>query len=270
MKKLLALALALCLVLGTSAAMADTFRQGIDPEYPPFSYRDDNGEFAGFDVDVCKAVCEKLGWEYEAFPVNWDTKEQSLNANEHDCVWSGMTIKQSMIDAGFVISAPYYENKQVILTKEANGIASSADLAGKVVAVQASTSADKLLSPAAEEGEKDGELLELAKTFQDGEPKRMQSYLACATELDSNGADAIIVDLPVAYQLAAQYKGFVVLDEVLGNEQYGILFRAGDEELCKQIDDAVAQLVASGKYAELLAKEAELDPQYFIFLQSAE
>ena len=112
MKKLLALALALCLVLGTSAAMADTFRQGIDPEYPPFSYRDDNGEFAGFDVDVCKAVCEKLGWEYEAFPVNWDTKEQSLNANEHDCVWSGMTIKQSMIDAGFVISAPPDQGSQ--------------------------------------------------------------------------------------------------------------------------------------------------------------
>ncbi len=270
MKKIIALILTLALLMTAAIASAQTFRQGIDPEYPPFTYLNENGEYAGFDVDVCKAACELLGWEYETVPVDWGTKEVSLNANEIDCVWSGMTIRPEMIKAGFVISTPYYENKQVILTKEGNGIASSADLAGKVVAVQASTSADKLLSPAAEEGEKDGELLELAKTFQDGEPKRMQSYLACATELDSNGADAIIVDLPVAYQLAAQYKGFVVLDEVLGNEQYGILFRAGDEELCKQIDDAVAQLVASGKYAELLAKEAELDPQYFIFLQSAE
>lgn len=269
MKKIIALILTLALLMTAAIASAQTFRQGIDPEYPPFSYVNDNGEYAGFDVDVCKAACELLGWDYETVPVDWGTKEVSLNANEIDCVWSGMTIQPKMPER-FVVSTPYYENKQVILTKEGNGIASSADLAGKVVAVQASTSADKMLSPAADEDEEDGELLELAKTFKDGEPVRMQSYLACATELDSNGADAIIVDLPVAYQLASQYKGFVVLDEVLGTEQYGILFRAGDEELCKQIDDAVAQLVASGKYAELLAKEAELDPQYFIFLQPAE
>ena len=266
MKKLLALALALCLVLGTSAAMADTFRQGIDPEYPPFSYRDDNGEFAGFDVDVCKAVCEKLGWEYEAFPVNWDTKEQSLNANEHDCVWSGMTIKQSMIDAGFVISAPYYENKQVILTKEANGIASSADLAGKRVAVMLGTSGEDMLgTPQAEGGQ-----LELAETFEGGAPVTMESFLNCATELDANGVDAVIVDLPVAINLKSRYADFIVLDEVLGNEQYGILFRTGDEELCKQVEAAVAELVAEGTYAELLAKYEDLDPLNFILLNAAE
>lgn len=260
MKKVLALVLALTLMITSSLALADTFRQGIDPEYPPFSYRDDNGDFAGFDVEVCQAACKILGLDYEAVPVNWDNKENSLNANEHDCVWSGMTIKQSMIDAGFVISTPYYENKQVILTKEGNGIASKADLAGKRVAVQLGTSGEDMLAD---------DQLELAQTFEGGAPITMDSFLVCATELDANGVDAVVVDLPVAQELVTKYAGFVILDEILGNEQYGILYRAGDEELCKKIDDAVMQLVEDGTYLQLVEKY-KLDKEYFTLLQAAE
>ena len=260
MKKVLALVLALTLVLASSLALADTFRQGIDPEYPPFSYRDDNGDFAGFDVEVCQAACKILGLDYEAVPVNWDNKENSLNANEHDCVWSGMTIKQSMIDAGFVISTPYYENKQVILTKEGNGIASKEDLAGKRVAVQLGTSGEDMLA---------GDQAALAQTFEGGAPITMDSFLVCATELDANGVDAVVVDLPVAQELVTKYQGFIILDEVLGNEQYGILYRAGDEELCKKMDEAVMQLVQDGTYLQLVEKY-KLDKEYFTLIQAAE
>ena len=260
MKKLIALILVLCLSLGASIALADTFRQGIDPEYPPFSYLDDNGEYAGFDVEVCQAACKILGLDYEAVPVNWDNKENSLNANEHDCVWSGMTIKQSMIDAGFVISTPYYENKQVILTKEGNGIASKDDLAGKRVAVQLGTSGEDMLA---------GDQLELSQTFDGGAAITMESFLVCATELDAGGVDAVVVDLPVAQDLVTKYEGFVILDEILGNEQYGILYRAGDEEICKKMDEAVMQLVADGTYLQLVEKY-NLEKEYFALLQAAE
>ena len=260
MKKLIAFLLALALAMTAALAFADTFRQGIDPEYPPFSYLDDNGEYAGFDVEVCQAACKILGLDYEAVPVNWDNKENSLNANEHDCVWSGMTIRQSMIDAGFVISTPYYENKQVILTKEGSGIASSADLAGKRVAVQLGTSGEEMLG---------GDLADLAATFEGGAPITMESFLVCATELDAGSVDAVVVDLPVAQELAAKYAGFVVLDENLGNEQYGILYRAGDEELCQKMDDAVMQLVKDGTYLQLIEKY-NLEQGYFTLLQAAE
>lgn len=260
MKKIVALLLTLALMLSVALASADTFRQGIDPEYPPFSYLDDNGDYAGFDVEVCQEVCKILGMDYEAVPVNWDNKENSLNANEHDCVWSGMTIKQSMIDAGFVISTPYYENKQVILVKEGSGIASSADLAGKRVAVQLGTSGEDMLA---------GDQLELSQTFEGGAAITMESFLVCATELDAGGVDAVVVDLPVAQELAAKYEGFIILDEILGNEQYGILYRAGDEELCQKVDEAVMQLVADGTYLKLVEKY-NLDPNYFILLQAAE
>ena len=127
------LVLALVLACGASLALADTFRMGIDAEYPPFSYLDDKGEYAGFDVEMAKAVCELNKWKLEIVPINWDTKLISLDNKEHDCIWSGMTILDTMKEAGYVISFPYYDNTQVVLTKEGNGITTTADLAGKIV-----------------------------------------------------------------------------------------------------------------------------------------
>lgn len=253
MKKILALALALVMLLSASIALADTFKMGIDAEYPPFSYLDDNGNYAGFDVDVCQAVCDKLNWTLEIVPINWETKLISLDNKEHDCVWSGMTILDTMKDAGYVLSAPYFDNSQVILTKKDSGIASSADLAGKRVAVMLGTSGEALL------GDPEGQL-ELAKTFEGGEPVTMKDFITCATELDAGGVDAVVVDLPVAVTVCKlpkfKDKGFVILDDMLGIEQYGICFRKGDEELCKKVEDALAELVADGTYLEIAKKYA--------------
>lgn len=263
MKKILAMILAMVMALSLAAcgkteqkdekkddaAAAKTFIMGIDAEYPPFSYIDENGEYTGFDVEVCKAVCDLLGWDLQVFGVNWDQKLVQLDAKECDCVWSGMTILDSMKEAGYVISAPYYDNTQVIMVKEGSDIKSSADLAGKVVAVQLGTSGEALLADG-------GDLADLAATFAD--LTTCDSFLKCFTELGGGAVDAVIVDKPVAVSYAESNKGFTVLDEGLGAEQYGIAFRAGDEELCATVEDAVAQLVANGTYAEIAAKYPDI------------
>ena len=263
MKKILAMILAMVMALSLAAcgkteqkdekkddaAAAKTFIMGIDAEYPPFSYMDENGEYTGFDVEVCKAACDLLGWDMQVFPVNWDQKLVQLDANECDCVWSGMTILDSMKEAGYVLSAPYYDNTQVIMVKEGSDIKSSADLAGKVVAVQLGTSGEALLADG-------GDLADLAATFAD--LTTCDSFLKCFTELGGGAVDAVIVDKPVAVSYAESNKGFTVLDEGLGAEQYGIAFRAGDEELCATVEDAVAQLVANGTYAEIAAKYPDI------------
>ena len=248
MKKLLALLLtALMLMSLSSAAFAadrTSFVMGIDPEYPPFSYLGDDGEYTGFDVEVCQAVCDYLGWELEIFGVNWDEKLIQLDSFECDCVWSGMTILDSMKEAGYVISAPYYDNTQVLVVKEDSGFASSADLAGKIVAVQLGTSGEALLN---------GDLADLAESF--GSVLTCDSFLKCFTELEGNAVDAVFVDLPVAASYVADHEGLVIIDEELGAEQYGIAFRAGDEELCAQVEEAIQALVENGTYAEIAAKE---------------
>lgn len=231
------------------ATATRTFVMGVDAEYPPFSYLGEDGQYTGFDVEVCKAVCNLLGWDLQVFGVNWDQKLVQLDAKECDCVWSGMTILDSMKEAGYVISAPYYDNTQVIMVKEGSDIKSSADLAGKVVAVQLGTSGEALLADG-------GDLADLAATFAD--LTTCDSFLKCFTELGGGAVDAVIVDKPVAVSYAESNKGFTVLDEGLGAEQYGIAFRAGDEELCATVEDAVAQLVANGTYAEIAAKYPDI------------
>ena len=252
MKKVFAIVLALCMVMALSvSAFADnkTFVMGIDAEYPPFSYMDDNGDYTGFDVEVCKAACELLGWNFEVFGVNWDEKLIQLDAGECDCVWSGMTILDSMKDAGYVLSAPYFYNAQVIMVKEGSDIKSSADLAGKTVAVQLGTSGEAMLA-------EDGDCAELSATF--GDLITCNSFLSCFTELGGGSVDAVIVDKPVADAYAAENEGFVVLDEQLGAEEYGIAFRAGDQELCDAIEGAVAELVENGTYAEIAANYPDI------------
>ena len=220
------------------------FIMGIDPEYPPFSYMGSDGSYTGFDVEVCQAVCDYLGWELKIFGVNWDEKLVQLDSMECDCVWSGMTILDSMKEAGYVISAPYYDNTQVLVVKADGGISSSADLAGKLVAVQLGTSGEALLN---------GDLADLAASFEN--VVTCNSFLTCFTELEGGAVDAVFVDLPVAASYVAKNEGLLLIDENLGAEQYGIAFRSGDAELCAQVDAAVQALVADGTYARIAGKE---------------
>jgi polar amino acid transport system substrate-binding protein len=252
MKKIITAALAIIMIFSLSAvALADdgkVFIMGIDPEYPPFSYLGDDGEYTGFDVEVCQAVCDYLGWKLEIFGVNWDEKLVQLDSMECDCVWSGMTILDSMKEAGYVISEPYYDNTQVLVVKEGSGLASSADLAGKIVAVQLGTSGEALLN---------GDLADLAATF--GNIVTCDSFLKCFTELEGNAVDAVFVDLPVAASYAANHDGLLIIDEQLGAEQYGIAFRSGDAELCAQVEEAIQALVENGTYAEIASKSEYVD-----------
>ena len=201
MKKLISLALALVLSVMTLSALADTLIMGIDPEYPPFSYLGDDGEYTGFDVEICKAACELMGVDLQIFAVDWDNKLIQLDNRECDFVWSGMTILDSMIKAGYVISSPYYDNTQVLVVKKDSGITSSADLTGKYVAVQLGTSGEALLN---------GDLQDLTATF--GQLVTCQSFLVCFTELDGGGVDAVFVDLPVARSFAAGRDDLTILD----------------------------------------------------------
>ena len=255
MKKIVALLLAVMMVFALCACgggdnkddSQKTLVVGIDPEYPPYSYIGSDGEYTGFDIEVAQAACDLLGWKMEVFPVNWDNKLAQLDGKECDCIWSGMTILDSMKEAGYVISEPYYDNTQVLVVKEGSDIKSSADLAGKVVAVQLGTSGESLLS---------GDLSDLAATFKD--LVTCNSFLVCFTELGGGSVDAVLVDYPVAAAYVEENEGFTILDEKLGAEQYGIAFRSGDQELCDKIQGAVDELVENGTYAEIAAKYPDI------------
>ena len=258
MKKVFVLMLTLAMVLTMAACgkkNEKTFVMGVDPEYPPFSYLGSDGKYTGFDVEVCQAVCDQMGWKLEVFAVNWEQKLTQLDAKECDCVWSGMTILDSMKDAGYVLSAPYFDNTQVIMVKSGSDIKTAADLAGKTVAVELGTSGEALLN---------GDLKDTTATF--AKLVTCNSFLTCFTELGGGSVDAVVVDQPVAVSYAAKNAGFTILEDNLGTEQYGIAFRAGDEALCKSVEDAVAKLVADGTYAKIAEKYEDISTNNLLFL----
>ena len=248
MKKFAAMILVLMMICSV-AAMAETttFKMGFDAEYPPYTYLGDDGEYTGFDIEMCKGVCEILGWELELVPVNWDTKLISLDSYEVDCIWSGLTI--DVIDPeAYTLSMAYSDNSQVILTKADSGITTLADLAGKIVGVQLGTSADLMLQ---------NDQAELAATF--GDLQRFENYNVCFTELMAGSIDAVAIDIGVAANKIKEYGDeYVMLDESMASEKYGICFRKDDADMCAQVEEAYMQLVEDGTY-EALAEKYELD-----------
>jgi polar amino acid transport system substrate-binding protein len=93
-KRSLAVLMAASMMTGVVSVYADadskTLTVGFDAQYPPFGYKDDNGEYVGFDLDLAQEVCDNLGWELVKKPINWDSKDMELNSGSIDCIW--MTI----------------------------------------------------------------------------------------------------------------------------------------------------------------------------------
>ena len=219
---------------------------GFDAEYPPFGYKDDNGEYVGFDLDLAQEVCNNLGWELVKKPINWDSKDMELNSGTIDCIWNGFTINGREDD--YTWSDPYINNEQVIVVAKDSGIEKLTDLAGKTVGVQAASAALDLLQSEEEGGQK-----ELADTF--GALNEFADYNTAFTELQAGALDALAIDIGVAkYQLNSRGEGFKILDETLNTEQYAIGFKKGNDELCDIVNADLQKLADDGTVAELAEK----------------
>ena len=245
----LILAIAMIAVLALSVSAKDTFvfKHGFDLDYPPYSYINDNGEMGGFDVEMAQAVCDYYGWQYEAVPFNWDAKDLELNAGSCDCIWSGFTINGREDD--YLWSIPYSDNTQMIMVKKGSGIETLADLAGKVVGVQTSTSAYDLLND--EEGQ-----AELCKTFKSLEV--YETYTIAFNDLKAGAVDALAIDVTSGNFLMSGQTDYEFLSEELGSEQYGIGFRKDDTELCEKVNAALLALVEDGTYDQIGQKYPEI------------
>ena len=130
-----------------------------------------------------------------------------------------------------------------------SGIETLADLEGKAVGVQTSTSAYDLLND--EEGQ-----AELAKTF--GSLEVYETYTIAFNDLKAGAIDAIAIDVTSGNYLMNGEADYKFLDEVLGSEQYAIGFRKDDTELCDKINAALDALAADGTYDKIGEKYPDI------------
>lgn len=224
-----------------------TFTVGFDAEFPPYGYMNDEGEYVGFDLSLAQEVCDRNGWELVKQPINWDTKDMELSSGSIDCIWNGFTMNGR--EDSYTWSVPYIDNSQVFVVAADAGISSQADLAGKVVAVQADSSALAALN-----GEENAAVTETFASL-----NQFADYNTAFMDLEAGAVDAVAMDIGVAnYQINSREAGkFVILDEYIATEQYAIGFLLGNEALRDQVQNTLYEMVEDGTFAKI-AQEWEL------------
>lgn len=214
---------------------------GFDAEFPPFGYIAEDGSYDGFDLALAQEVCARLGWEYEAVAIDWASKDAELKAGNINCIWNGFTCTGR--EDEYTWSDAYVDNSIVAIVRADSGIESLADLAGKTVMVQSASSGLDALT--ANE--------ELTASF--GELVQLPDYNTGFLELRQGTVDAVIVDVGVGnYQIANTEGDYVVLSEPVSVEQYAVGFYLGNEALRDTVNEQLLAMAEDGTMMSIAEK----------------
>ena len=214
---------------------------GFDQDFPPMGFVGDDGEYTGFDLELAQEVAKRLGLEYKAQPIAWDSKDMELESGNIDCIWNGFTMTGREDD--YTWTEPYMANQQVFVVANDSDINSQADLAGKIVEVQADSSAEAALKEAPE----------LTATFK--ELLTTADYNTAFMYLEQGAVDAIAMDVIVAgYQIQQRNADFKILDDSLSEEEYGVGFKKGNTELRDKVQSTLEEMAEDGTLQEVSEK----------------
>ena len=255
-RKVLAVLLAAVLVCVSFAACSKTEKSDSEyitdkgklivgiTEFEPMDYKDENGEWIGFDADLGKLVAEKMGVDVEFVVIDWDNKFLELETKGIDCIWNGMTITKEVTQNSSV-SNPYAMNQQIVVIK--------ADKAADYTTVESL----KDLTFAVENGSAGQDAAEdnglNAVTVVD--------QAAALLEVESGSVDACIIDSTMAAAMTGEGTDYadLVTTVVLVEEQYGISFRKGSD-MTEKMNAYLEEFKADGtlqtlseKYSVMLA-----------------
>ncbi len=214
---------------------------GFDQDFPPMGFVGDDGEYTGFDLELAQEVAKRLGLEYKAQPIAWDSKDMELESGNIDCIWNGFTMTGREDD--YTWTEPYMANQQVFVVANDSDINSQADLSGKIVEVQADSSAEAALKEAPE----------LTATFK--ELLTTADYNTAFMDLEQGAVDAIAMDVIVAgYQIQQRNADFKILDDSLSEEEYGVGFKKGNTGLRDKVQSTLEEMAEDGTLQEVSEK----------------
>ena len=210
-------------------------------DFAPMDYRDENGEWIGFDADMAKAFAEEIGVEAEFIEINWDNKIMELDTKAIDAVWNGMTLTDE-VTTTMNCSDPYCVNAQVLVVPSdvADQYQDAASLTDLNIAVESGSAGQA----AAEE---------LGLNF-----TAVQSQANALMEVASGASDACVIDLLMAGAMIGEGTSYpdltytVNLNEASGadSEYYGVGFRQ-DSDLTEAFNEFYAAAYADGTVEEL-------------------
>ena len=203
-------------------------------DFAPMDYKDESGEWIGFDADMAKGFAESLGVDVEFVEIDWDNKILELNGKTVDCIWNGMTLTDE-VKSAMDCSNPYCNNAQIVIVP--------ADKAADYQTVESLTDLTFAVE-AGSAGEAEVNALELNCT-----PVKDQA--SALMEVAAGTSDAAVIDSLMAAAMVGEGTGYADLTYTVGlnSEEYGVGFRQGSD-LVAALNDFFASAYADGSMAE--------------------
>ncbi len=212
--------------------------------YPPMNYEDETGKLIGFDTELAELFAKELGVEIEFVKIEWESKIAELNSGTIDCIWNGMTITEELQNAT-AVSAPYRENKQVVLCKKENA-AKFTDIASV-----------KNAASVCYEGGSAGESAAESAGVDENKCNKAAGQIDAFMEVGSGKSEIAIVDIGMAEALTApgtSYEELTYVDVGFELEQFGVSFRKGDAGLRDQFNEFIEKTKKDGTFDALVEK----------------
>lgn len=251
MKKMKLIALLLCTMIVSAVAVGCASKEpttveteklilkvGTDDTYPPFEYKNDANETVGFDIDLIKALAQKMDMEVEIVSTSFDGIFNGLNSKNYDVIVAAISLTPERLE-NYLFTKPYLANGQVVLTKKGSAnIRTPEELAGMKVGVQLGTTADTATAK--------------YKEKVDFEVLKYDEILQTFTAMKAGYVDAIAVDYAVAIEYVQKDpETYQFSDVMLTNEPIAICLRKDEPELQAKLDAALTELKDEGKLKEL-------------------
>ena len=209
-------------------------------DYAPMDYKDENGEWTGFDAEFAQLFAKDLGVECEFYVIaDWGKKFMELDTKQIDAVWNGMTItEEAKLNSN--VSDPYVVNAQVVVMK------------ADVVANYADTASMSGLTIAVENGSAGQDA---ANTIAGANVIPLQDQGAALLEVKAGTADACVIDITMAYAMTGEGTDYADLAAGINltEELYGVSFRK-DSDVTALFNDFMAKIKADGTLQALADK----------------
>lgn len=254
LKKVLAVVLCVLFVSGMFAACSKSNNSKSDLDYvkskgkmvigvtlyEPMNYKDESGNWTGFDTEFAQAVCEKLGVEAEFIVIDWDNKIFELDSKKIDCAWNGMTLTDE-IKESMSCTKPYVKNEQVVVMK-ADAVKNYTDVASLKDVTFAAESGS-----AGEAALKD---LSLGANL-----TSVAAQSDALMEVKSGSVQACVIDNTMANAMTGEGTSYSELAQgiSLTSEEYGVGFRKGSD-LTAEVDKIIDEMKADGSLQKLADK----------------
>ena len=212
-----------------------TLVMGTNAEFPPFEYKEGTG-FAGIDVDLMRAIAEKMGLELEVEDMAFESLTQSFG--RIDVIAAGFTIDPTR-EATCDFSDTYFNATQTVILKADSTIATLEDLKGKKIGVQTGTTGK----------DKAAEVTDAANITQ------YNNGSLAVEALVSGQIDAVIIDQNPAMAYKDQHgDSLKLLENLFDEEEYALAVKKGNKELLEAINQALKELKEDGTFDQIVEK----------------